>query len=254
MLKITLEVCYMKQNIYDDQEFFKMYKSLRETRITYNDFIEQPAIKRLIPQLNHLNVLDLGCGFGELSNYCIEQGATHVTGVDISVNMLSIANKHPQIHYIQSAMEDIDFKTNEFDLIVSSLAFHYIEDYSALISKIAKWLKPNGYLVFSTEHPLVLSPKHHKGWIKDSNNDVLHWPVDNYGEQGIRTEFWGIEGVIKYHRKISTLLNILIQNGLGIQEIEEPESTLEGLEKMPKLKNETKRPSFIVIKARKNAT
>lgn len=241
----------MQQNIYDDPEFFRMYKNLRDSKITYNDFIEQPAIKKLFPELKKLHVLDLGCGFGDLANYLIDNGAAHVTGVDISEKMLAMAGKRSQIRYLQGSMEEIEFGLNAFDLVVSSLAFHYIEDFAALISKISQWIKPNGYLVFSTEHPVVLANKSQAGWVKDANNNILHWPIDNYGEEGLRTQFWGVDGVIKYHRKISTLLNTLIQNGFVIEEMDEPESILEGLEKMPKLLNERKRPSFLIIKARK---
>jgi len=241
----------MKQNIYDNEEFFDMYKSLRETRVTYNDFIEQPAIKAMLPSLKNLNVLDLGCGFGELAHYMIENGAIHVTGVDISEKMLSIARRHKQIQYIHDTMEDVAFNEHYFDLVVSSLAFHYVEDYEALIHKIVKWLKPGGWLVFSTEHPIVVSSKENKGWIRDSENNVLYWPIDNYGDEGLRSEFWGVDGVVKYHRKLSTLMNVLIEAGLTIQKINEPESTPEGLHQLPKLINEKKRPSFIVIKAKK---
>jgi SAM-dependent methyltransferase len=243
----------MQQNIYDNPEFFQMYKNLRESRITYNDFIEQPAIRRLLPVLQDLNVLDLGCGFGEMANYMIDSNASHVTGVDISEKMLAMAGKRPEIRYVQGSMEEIDFNRNEFDLVVSSLAFHYIEDYKTLISRISEWIKPNGYLVFSTEHPVVLSNKIQSGWVKDSDHNILHWPIDNYGEEGLRSQFWGIDGVIKYHRKLSTLLNTLIQNGLTVEEIVEPESNLEGLQKMPKLINERRRPSFILIRATKTS-
>lgn len=228
-----------------------MYKNLRESRITYNDFIEQPAIRGLLPDLQDLNVLDLGCGFGEMANYMIDNNASKVTGVDISEKMLAMARKRPEIRYIQGSMEEIEFNRNEFDLVVSSLAFHYVEDYKTLISRISKWIKPNGCLVFSTEHPVVLSNKIQSGWVKDSDHNILHWPIDNYGEEGLRNQFWGIDGVIKYHRKLSTLLNTLIQNGLTVEVIVEPESNLEGLEKMPKLINERRRPSFLIIKARK---
>lgn len=239
------------QNLYDDPNFFNMYKQLRETNITYNDFVEQPAIKKLLPEVKGLQIADLGCGFGDLAMYLIDKGAEHVVGVDISEKMLEHAKKHPQIQYLQSSMEDIQFNDAQFDLIVSSLAFHYVEDFKSLIQKVVTWIRPNGYLVFSTEHPVILSRKCQEGWIIDSNEHKLYWPIDNYGEEGERTQFWGIDGVIKYHRRLSTLINTLILNGLVIQEIDEPESTKEGLEKMPKLINERRRPSFIVIKAQK---
>lgn len=241
----------MKQNIYDNPEFFQMYTELRKSKITYNDFIEQPAIKRELPELTGLDILDLGCGFGELSKYCIEKGAKSVIGVDISKKMLNIAEKHPKIKYINSSMEDIEFDSNQFDLVVSSLAFHYVEDFNELIRKISNWVKPNGYLIFSTEHPMILSRKIQTGWEKDDEGNKLFWPVDNYGEEGSREQFWGIDGVIKYHRKFSTLINTLIENGLMIEKVEEPESIPIGLEKMPKLINERRRSSFIIIKSKK---
>ncbi|WP_019639270.1 class I SAM-dependent methyltransferase [Paenibacillus fonticola] len=239
------------QNLYDNETFFNMYKKLRETRVTHNDFIEQPAMKRLLPELKGLKVLDLGCGFGEMAHYCIEKGAAQVTGIDISEKMLSAARPHPQIRYLHCPMEEVECNRHEFDIVISSLAFHYIKDYELLIRRIANWIKPRGYLVFSTEHPVILAHQSQKGWIRDSDSSILHWPIDNYGEEGSRAQFWGIDGVIKYHRKLSTLINVLIQNGLTVQEVDEPESIAEGLAKKPTLLNEKRRPSFILIKARK---
>ncbi|HBS46522.1 MAG TPA: SAM-dependent methyltransferase, partial [Paenibacillus sp.] len=42
-----------------------------------------------------------------------------VTGVDISEKMLAMARKRPEIRYIQGSMEEIEFNSNEFDLLVS---------------------------------------------------------------------------------------------------------------------------------------
>lgn len=241
----------MKQNIYDNPQFYQMYLNLRKSKVTSNDFIEQPAIKQLLPDLTGLDILDLGCGFGELSNYCLEKGAKHVTGVDISIKMLNIANiLHPKVSFIESAMEDAQFNENQFDLVVSSLALHYIQNLDELIKKISIWLKPNGYLVFSIQHPMKLSRKNLTGWIKDENGNKLYWPIDDYGDEGIREVFWGVDGVIKYHRKFSTLMNVLAENGFYIQKVEEPESIPEGIKKLPKLSNEKRRSSFIVIKSR----
>lgn len=86
---------------------------------------------------------------------------------------------------------------------------------------------------------------------KDNNGNELHWALDNYQEEGKREEHWWIDGVVKYHRTISTLINTLIDNGLVIEKIIEPESTPTGLEKMPELINEKRRPSSIIIKSRK---
>ncbi|MCM3444812.1 class I SAM-dependent methyltransferase [Metabacillus halosaccharovorans] len=244
----------MKQNIYDNEIFFKSYTSLRKTGVTYNDFVEQPAIKSAISSLNGKTVLDLGCGYGQFSKYCIDKGALKVTAVDISMNMIEQAkneNKHDKIEYICSPIEDLNVEYQKFDIIISSLMAHYIEDYTGLIDKIVSLLDTNGEFIFSTEHPIATARKEMYKWIKDEEGNKLHWGLDNYQEEGKREQHWYIDGVIKYHRTISTLINTLISSGLMLEKIIEPQAIPIGLEKMPKLVNEKRRPSFIVIKARK---
>lgn len=239
----------MRQNIYDDPTFFEYYKELRSTGITFNDFVEQPALKALLPDLKGLTVLDMGCGFGKLASYMVEQGAAHVTGADISSKMLSIAPKLPEITYIHAPIEELNFEAESFDLIVSSLAFHYVADYDRLMAQIAKWLRSGGTLVFSTEHPITTAKLDMEGWVEDEHGERLHYAIDNYGEEGQRSTHWVVDNVIKYHRKVSTLVNGMIAHDLIVQHIDEPESIPEGLEKMPKLTQERRKPSFILFKA-----
>ncbi|SEN96843.1 Methyltransferase domain-containing protein [Mesobacillus persicus] len=244
----------LKQNIYDDEVFFKEYTAVRKSGTTYNDFIEQPAIKSLMPSLEGKSVLDLGCGNGQFASYCVDRGASKVLGVDISKKMLELAkqeNNHEKIEYLCSPIEDLDLSNQTFHVIVSSLAIHYIKDYSNLIKTITKLLAKDGEFIFSTEHPIVTARKDMDNWVKDEEGNKLHWAFDNYQEEGQRKQRWHIDGVIKYHRTISTLVNTLIINGLNIKNILEPQSTPAGLEQMPKLVNERRRPSFLIIKAKK---
>ncbi|WP_163537417.1 class I SAM-dependent methyltransferase [Gracilibacillus sp. YIM 98692] len=245
----------MKQNIYDHPVFFKEYTSLRKSSVTYNDFIEQPAIKSEISTLRDKSILDLGCGTGEFAMYCMENGAAKVVGVDISENMIEQAkreNHHENIEYICMPIEDLALENQKFDIIISSLAVHYIEDYTSLVVKVNDWLKHNGEFIFSTEHPIVTARKEGNNWVKDEDDHKLHWALDHYQEEGKREQHWYIDGVVKYHRTISTLVNTLIENGLVLEKITEPQSIPDGLERMPKLVNEKRRPSFIVMKSRKN--
>lgn len=62
---------------------------------------------------------------------------------------------------------------SDFDIITSSFAFHYIEDFPALLAMIANKLKPNGTLVFSQEHPITTSHKEGERWEKMSKNSKL---------------------------------------------------------------------------------
>jgi len=249
----------LKQNIYDNPIFFEGYSTKRETGLTINDFVEQPAIKSLLPDLEGKTVLDIGCGIGANAKYCAENGATKVIGVDISSNMINKAktdHPHEKVEYICAPIEDLELDDQTFDLIISSLVFHYVEDYGKLIEKVYGLLKDNGQLIFSTEHPISTARKQFnrqmKNWIRDEEGNPLHWAIDDYQEEGKREFHWLVDGVIIYHRTLSTLINTLVEKGLVIEKIIEPQSTPEGLEKVPLLIQEQRRPAFIVIKARKS--
>ena len=244
----------MKQNIYDNQIFYQKYSALRESGVTYNDFIEQPAMKSAISSLQGKIILDLGCGAGKFARYCIDNGAARVCAVDISRNMIEQAkkeNEHENIDYICMPMEELELTAQTFDLVISSLAIHYMEDFDNLIAKVYRLLNRNGEFIFSTEHPVTTARKEKNNWVKDKDGNKLHWALDNYQEEGKRKQHWYIDGVITYHRTISTLINTLIKNGFILEKVMEPQSTPEGLKKMPKLVNEKRRPSFIIIKSRK---
>src|SRR5262245_28030683 len=141
------------QNIYDDADFFAGYATLDRFGAGWVRAVERPDFLALLPDVRGRRVLDLGCGAGQLARFLAEQGAGEVTGVDLSERMLALARTdgaHPRVTYLRAAMEDLTFPDARFDLVVSSLAFHYVPDYRGLVGRIAAWLAPGGVLVFST--------------------------------------------------------------------------------------------------------
>ena len=48
-----------RQNIFNNETFFSGYKALRDSDCNANDLIEQPAMRKLLPDLNGKSVLDL---------------------------------------------------------------------------------------------------------------------------------------------------------------------------------------------------
>src|SRR5260221_10944399 len=98
-----------------------------------NEVVEQPALWSLVGDcLDGLSVLDLGCGFGNLSRKASALGAKAVLGIDASENMLMEARKRtsgPRIEYRRVTLEDLSLQDGKYDLVVSSLMFHYVEDY-----------------------------------------------------------------------------------------------------------------------------
>ena len=245
-----------KQNIYDNEIFFAGYKAIRDSESNANTLFEIPTLLSLLPDLKDKTVLDLGCGFGEHCRYFADNGAGRVVGIDLSEKMLAIAQKKaggPQISYFRMAMEDMDQLTEKFDVVVSSLAFHYVQDYAGLVRKIYELLRPEGTLLFSQEHPLASCHSGGERWTRDENGSRLYANLANYGVEGERRLTWFVDGVIKYHRTFSTLLNTLIETGFRIEKLVEPVPSDELLQKYPEYGNLFHKPDFLLIKARKSA-
>ncbi len=242
------------QNVYDDPAFFAGYSGLDRFGKPWGAAYEHGAFLTLLPDPRGRRVLDLGCGAGQLSLHLAEGGAEEVIGVDVSERMLERARSersHARITYLRQPMESTTFPAGRVDLVVSSLAFHYLADYAGLMRRIGEWLSPAGLLVFSTEHPIFLARASDDGWIRDADGRPAAWAIDRYGEEGLREEHWFRPGVQKYIRMLSTLLNGLVDAGLTIERVVEPMPTDDQLRDHPDWIHERKRPTFLLVRARK---
>ncbi|MWV46816.1 methyltransferase domain-containing protein [Paenibacillus sp. HJL G12] len=243
----------MKQNKYDDANFFSAYEKMPRSVDGLEAAGEWYVLKTLIPRLRNKNVLDLGCGFGWHCRYAREQQASSVIGVDISDKMLQKAREmtdDPLISYVQMPIEDILFADNSFDVVISSLAIHYIESFDSICKKVHDCLTAGGTFVFSVEHPIFTS-RNEQDWHYDDQGERLHWPVDNYQSEGMRETTFLTENVIKYHRTLSTYMNDLIEAGFSINAVKESTPSDEMLKNIPEMQDETRRPMFLMISAEK---
>jgi SAM-dependent methyltransferase len=242
----------MSQNIYDKPEFFAGYSGLARSIHGLQGAPEWPALQAMLPDMHGLRVVDLGCGFGWFCRWAREAGASRVLGLDLSEKMLARAQADTAdgaIVYQRADLEDLSLPENSFDLVYSSLAFHYVEDAARLYATIHRALAAGGRLVFSTEHPIYMA-SHKPGWMT-ADDGRKTWPVDQYSIQGSRTTDWLSPGVVKHHRTIATTLNLLIGCGFRIDRVEEFCPTPEQIAQAPALAEEVERPMFLLVAARR---
>lgn len=243
----------MKQNKYDDEHFYSAYEKMPRSVKGLEGAGEWHVLQALLPDMKNKRVLDLGCGFGWHCRYARERQASLAVGVDISEKMLLKAREltnDPLISYIKMPIEDINFANDQFDVVISSLAFHYIESFEAICSKIFGCLKSRGTLVFSVEHPIFTS-RAEQDWYYDDQRNRLHWAVDSYQIEGLRETSFLTDQVIKYHRTFSTYMNGLIHAGFHIRAVKEPVPSKEMLRNIPEMKDELRRPMFLIVSADK---
>jgi SAM-dependent methyltransferase len=241
----------MKQNKYDDDAFFDKYSQMPRSIYGLDGAGEWPVFRKMFPELKGRSVLDIGCGFGWHCRYAHEQGARRVVGIDISEKMLKRAESEthaPEIEYRRLAIEDMDFAAAEFDVVISSLAIHYVESFDMVCQKVHHCLAGKGTFVFSVEHPIYTALAA-QDWCYGSQGEKLHWPVDNYHNEGLRQAEFLVDDVVKYHRTFATFINTLIGSGFKIAAINELKPTQDMLDSNPAYEEELRRPIFMMISA-----
>lgn len=245
-----------EQSVYDKDGFFARYQRLRSNPISLNEIIEKPTMLGLLGDIRQQRILDLGCGTGEHLRLYLQQGAKFVMGIDLSQAMLTQAQKNlaeyaPHFVLQQLSMSQlVSLKQQPFDIITSSFAFHYIEDFPALLKQIWQKLTDQGILVFSQEHPITTAHKQGERWQKNAQKEQIAYRLNHYREEGIRQRNWFQQPFNTYHRTLATIINNLIQTGFQIEQVEEPM-----LQQQPEWHTEFKdlkhRPPLLFIRARK---
>jgi tRNA (cmo5U34)-methyltransferase len=146
---------HMHQNV---DNFEKFYSTIAKSLPTTNDEIQ---------------ILDLGCGTGlELNEIFKRVPNAHITGIDLSENMLAQLRKKyvyrlAQIKLVQGSYLDISFGENKFDYVISVMTVHHLlkEKKLKLYKKIYRTLKKNGkyieadYVVSDEKERRVLAQK-----------------------------------------------------------------------------------------------
>lgn len=243
----------MKENKYDESGFFEQYSHMTRSVMGLKGAGEWHALRALLPDLQGKRMLDLGCGYGWHCNYAIEHGASCVVGIDLSEKMIQKAreiNADERIEYRVMAVEDFDYHSQRFDVVLSSLTFHYINCFDRICKDVNRCLNSGGEFIFSVEHP-IFTAQGSQQWHRNAQGEIDHWPVDRYFEEGIRSADFLGEEVHKYHKTLTTYINGLVTNGFEILNLVEPQPQAQMLDKIEGMRDELRRPMMLIIAARK---
>src|SRR5262245_11365719 len=110
-------------------------------------------------------VLDLGCGTGIVARQVASRlkGEGHVTGVDLSPNMLAVArtaaaDAGANIEWHEGRAEHLPFPDRKFDLVLCQFALMFFENRAAALSEVYRVLKSGGRLVLNVWQGLDRHP------------------------------------------------------------------------------------------------
>ncbi|MCL4400839.1 MAG: class I SAM-dependent methyltransferase [Candidatus Parvarchaeota archaeon] len=189
--------------------------------VHYGPFGSSETKLNLLGAVKGKKVLELGCGGGQCSVTLAKKGAI-CTGIDISEKQLEHAVKLAEknsvrINFIKKSFSELDaFPKNSYDIVISVFALQYAERLDRIFRSIKRILKQNGIFVFSIDHPFYL--------LVNPNDMVLS---ESYNKVGMvsEKEIWpdgSNHNFFMYRRKVSDIVNGIIQSGLALQKVIEP--------------------------------
>ena len=137
-----------------------MFNPIRIEYITNNIKKHYGIKKDKENYLNGLNILDIGCGGGLISEPMSRLGA-NVTGIDASEKNVKIAKLHAKknelkINYLNTTPENLkDFE--KFDIILNLEIIEHVNDVNLYIKSCHKLLKKNGIMFTATLNRSMMS-------------------------------------------------------------------------------------------------
>jgi malonyl-CoA O-methyltransferase len=144
---------------------------------------EERAMLGLMPAtLQGQTVLDAGCGSGRYILHALRRGATRVTGVDLSPEMLQRAgaelsalslNADAEVALVQGSLTALPVPDAWADLTVCGLVVGHLEHLKQALTELCRVTRPGGMLLCSDVHPIG----HALGWLRDFKHGDQRYAV-----------------------------------------------------------------------------
>lgn len=209
----------------------------------YNADLERPATRGLLPEVDGVAVLDAGCGPGITTEQLLDDGAARVVGLDVSPRMLDHARERvgEEVPLVRSDLgSPLPFEDGAFDLVHAALSFTYVRDWDALFAELARVLRPDGHVVFSTQHPF---------------DDAMRLDPDDYFATEEVSETWHSFGepveMRFFRRPLEATIAPILSNGFVVEDLVEAKPTERFREKDPETyERVSRKPTFLCLRAR----
>ena len=204
----------------------------------YRDHVNTPAFLAMLPDVNGLSGLDIGCGEGHNTRALAKRGAT-VAAVDISEAFIRHARDAEEreplgIDYRVASAVELPFADAAFGFATGFMSFMDIPEPELVVSEAHRVLKPGGFLQFSICHPCFDTPHRRNlrgedgltyaievgDYFRNLNGEVDEWLFGAAPEEA-RAGLSKFK-IPRFTRTLSQWLNLLIDTGFTLERLGEP--------------------------------
>lgn len=141
-----------------EKKYDEIFKNDSSKFFTCNVFKESYSIIGMIDDWSDMEVLDIGCGLGNLASMVSQAGAKRVLGIDYSKEAIKIAKEKFTINNLEYRKCSFEEVKEKFDVILlQGVLEHFDDPFTALKYIIDNNLKEDGILI--TSSPSFLNPR-----------------------------------------------------------------------------------------------
>jgi SAM-dependent methyltransferase len=220
-------------------------------------------MRALLPPVDGLVCLDLGCAEGHSTRLLAGQGA-RVAALDIAESFITAAAGHDRngICFMVGDGAVLPFCASAFDAVTAFMSLMDVPEPERTLGEVARVLRPGGFVQFSILHPLMSTPAGR--WVRDESGVRQARTVGDYFCEGPFTETWTFGTApadardryqpftITYaHRTMAGWLSAVLDVGLVIEAIAEPRADEETAATHPQVADTRIAPYFLIVRARK---
>jgi ubiquinone/menaquinone biosynthesis C-methylase UbiE len=229
----------------------------------HRDLVNAPAFMELLPPVDGLVCLDLGCAEGHSTRLLAGQGA-RVAALDVAESFITAAAGLGRngICYMVGDSAALPFCASAFDAVTAFMSLMDVPEPERTLGEVARVLRPGGFVQFSILHPVMSTPAGR--WVRDESGVRLSRVVSDYFYEGPLTETWTFGAApaevrhryqpftITYVRRtMAGWLRAVLDVGLVIEAIAEPRADEETADTHPEVADSRIAPYFLIVRARK---
>jgi 2-polyprenyl-3-methyl-5-hydroxy-6-metoxy-1,4-benzoquinol methylase len=224
----------------------------RHARAGYDvtrDVLNMPAFVAMLPPVGGLEGLDIGCGEGSSTRELAQLGA-RMRAIDIAPSFIQYARQAEQatplgIDFSVGDATCLRFSDASFDFVTAIMSLMDMAGQDQVMKEVHRVLRPGGFLQFSILHPCFAPP--HRKVLREEDGTVRGVEVGRYFEEtNGRVETWQFATpplekrertapfrVPRFHRTLTSWVEMICQAGLVIRQFCEPCASIEVAEANP---------------------